>query len=174
MIEKFRPDVYAKNIYTIDYEKLLKRGIKCLLFDLDNTISPVNMPLPDKKAINHFFDLKEMGFHLIIMSNSPKSRVEPFKNILETDSVAFALKPKKISYLKIMKTFKYKPEQVAAIGDQLLTDMYGANNVGITTILVNPISKVDGVTTKLNRCIEKTVEKKLKRKEMFSRGEYYD
>lgn len=174
MLTKFRPDMYTKSIYTIDYKKLKNIGIKCILFDLDNTIAPINIVSPNKKMINLFYDLKDMGFHTIIMSNSPKQRIEPFKNKLETDAIAFALKPKKTGYEKIMKTFKYEPEQIAAVGDQLLTDMYGANNVGITTILVNPISKVDRVSTKFNRFLEKRIEKKLKKKDLFVRGKYYE
>ena len=37
----FYPDIYAKNIFEIDYEKLKNKGIKCLVFDLDNTLVPV-------------------------------------------------------------------------------------------------------------------------------------
>ena len=40
MLKRFIPDVYQENIFTINYKKLKKTGIKCLLFDLDNTISP--------------------------------------------------------------------------------------------------------------------------------------
>ena len=49
-MEKYIPDMYQKSIYAIDYDKLIKRGIKCLLFDLDNTITPVKMKTPSKKT----------------------------------------------------------------------------------------------------------------------------
>ena len=48
-MEKYIPDIYQKSIYTIDYDKLLNRGIKYLLFDLDNTIVPVTLRKPNKK-----------------------------------------------------------------------------------------------------------------------------
>ena len=35
---KFKPDMYKKDIYEINYEKLQDLGIKYLFFDLDNTI----------------------------------------------------------------------------------------------------------------------------------------
>ena len=38
MVEKFMPDIYQKSIYYINYDKLYKKGVRCLLFDLDNTI----------------------------------------------------------------------------------------------------------------------------------------
>ena len=34
----FIPDIYQKSIYDINYNKLKKAGIKCILFDLDNNI----------------------------------------------------------------------------------------------------------------------------------------
>lgn len=175
MIDKFVPDIYAKSIYTINYNRLKKRKIKCLIFDLDNTLAPVAISSPDQKLKNLIFDLKELGFHVILVSNSPKKRVEPFKNGLEIDSMYFAFKPLKKCYKKIMKIFNYKPEEIAEIGDQLLTDVYGANRCEITSVLVNPISKVDRKSTKyINRKIEKIIQRKLKRKNLFNIGVYYD
>lgn len=174
MIEIFRPDIYSKSIFDVNYKKLKEKGIKCILLDLDNTIAPVNIEKPDNKMKKFLYELKEKGFHLIIMSNSQKKRVEPFKNELELDSAAFSMKPRKAKYMKILKTFGYKPEEVAAIGDQLLTDVLGANRMQITSILVNPMSKKDGISTNLNRIIERMIIKRLEKKELFERGKYYD
>ena len=67
-MEKFYPDVYQKSIYTINYEKLKENGIKCLLFDLDNTCVPYVDKLPSKKLKNLFEDLQDLGFKIIIFS----------------------------------------------------------------------------------------------------------
>ncbi len=174
MIENFRPDIYCKSIFDINYKKLKKKGIKCILLDLDNTLAPVNVGKPTRQLKNFLYELKESGFHLIIMSNSPKKRIEPFKNELELDAAAFSMKPRKSKYIKILKTFSYKPEEVAAVGDQFLTDILGANRMQITSILVNPMSKKDGITTNFNRIIEKMIIKKLEKKDMFERGKYYE
>ena len=55
-MEKYIPDIYQKSIYTINYDVLLLRGIKCLLFDLDNTIAPVNIKSPSKKLKNYLMN----------------------------------------------------------------------------------------------------------------------
>ena len=47
-MQNFIPDMYQKSIYDIDYKKLKEKGIKCLLFDLDNTLVPVNIDIPTK------------------------------------------------------------------------------------------------------------------------------
>jgi predicted HAD superfamily phosphohydrolase YqeG len=57
-MEKYVPDIYQKSIYTIDYTKLLARGIKCILFDMDNTVVPSKNKVPAKKTKELFFIYK--------------------------------------------------------------------------------------------------------------------
>lgn len=170
----FLPDKYYKNVYQINYMRLKEDGIKCLLFDLDNTIIPPNIKKPNKKIRDLFDNLKEQDFKIIIMSNSNKKRLTPFKDELIVDCSASSLKPSKTKFLKILKEYKLDLSEVAIIGDQLLTDIFGGNRIGITTILVNPISKNDITVTKFNRKLEKIIEKKLYKRNLFERGKYYE
>ena len=170
----FLPDRYYKNIYEINYMKLKEDGIKCLLFDLDNTIVPPNISKPDKKVRDLFDNLKEQDFKIIIMSNSPKKRLSPFKDELIVDCSASSVKPSKTKFLKILKEYNLDLSETVIIGDQLITDVFGGNRVGITSILVNPISKNDITVTKFNRKLEKIIEKKLRKRGLFERGKYYD
>ncbi len=173
-MDKLVPDIYAQSIYSIDYEKLKQRGIKCLLFDLDNTIAPVNIKEPDKKIKELFNELECMGFKLIIISNSPKNRVRPFKEHLNVDSAHSASKPFLKKYRKIMRVYNFKDTEIACIGDQLFTDILGANRAGLTSILLNPMSNVDYFWTKINRYFEKKVYKYFAKREILIKGKYYD
>ena len=92
-MEKYVPDIYKKSIYTINYEKLKARGIKCLLFDLDNTLVPYTDKVPSKKNKELFKKLKELGFKVIIFSNSGKKRLTPFKVGLDVDCCFRCFKP---------------------------------------------------------------------------------
>ena len=166
----FFPDVYQKSIYTINYEKLKENGIKCILFDLDNTCVPYVDRVPTKKLKNHFDKLEDMGFKVIIFSNSPKERLKPFKKELNVDCCPKAGKPKKTKFLKVLKTYNYDLSEVSIIGDQLITDIYG----GKMTILVNPMSDIDMPFTKIHRFIEKKKIKKMTREGIFKVGRYYD
>lgn len=174
MIDRFVPDVYAQSIYRIDYDKLIKKGIKCIIFDLDNTIAPVDAKTPSNEAKELMFKIKEKGLKVILMSNSGKKRIEPFRNGLEIDSCASACKPRKKSYEKIVSIYKFNVEEVACVGDQLLTDILGANKMGMTSILINPISKKDRLITKPNRIIENIIIKILGSRDAFKKGKYYD
>ena len=173
-MDKFVPDIYQKSIFTINYSKLKTSGIKCLLFDLDNTIAPLTIDAPDKKTKGLFEDLKDMGFKVILFSNNSRKRVGPFKNSLNVDSCANARKPFKKKYNKILEIYKLKDTEVAGIGDQILTDVFGANRMGFTSILVNPISKSDIFVTRINRYFEKRIMNRLEKKGLFEIGVYYE
>lgn len=173
-MEKFIPDSYQKSIYHINYDKLREDGIKCLLFDLDNTCVPFKDTEPNKKLIDLFEMLKDMDFKVIIFSNASKKRILPFKNGLNVDCSANSRKPNTNKLLKVMKMFGYDLSDVAIIGDQLYTDILCGNRVGIKTILVNPMSKDDLLFTKMFRLLEKKKFKKFEKMGILKKGKYYE
>ena len=73
-----------------------------------------------------------------------------------------------------MHIYNFSDNEIACIGDQLLTDIYGANRMGFLSILVHPISNVDLIGTKINRIFERRIFKKLERQGLFKVGEYYE
>ncbi len=173
-MEQYLPDIYQKSIYTIDYSKLLSRGIKCLLYDLDNTIVPGHNTEPPAKAKDLFTSLKQKGFKVIIFTNSPKIRLKNFQTAFGVDGVANARKPFPKKLKKLLKDYNYTENEVAIIGDQLMTDIKVGNAVGITTILINPISEKDFFVTKLNRLRERKKMNELSEKNLFFKGRYYE
>lgn len=170
----FKPKMYAKDIFKINYDKLKSMGIKCLLFDLDNTIEPVIIPLADEKDVVFFNSLKKKGFEIIIMSNSRKKRVTNFAKKLDVKVNYSSMKPLSKSYYQIMRKYKLNKNEVAAIGDQIMTDVLGANKVGIYSILVDPISNIEEKCTKFNRFLEKMLISSWEKKGTFKRGKYYE
>ncbi len=174
MIELYKPDMYKNDIYNIDYKKLKSFGIKCILFDLDNTLVPYYRVKPTRKVKDFIEKLKDMGFKVIIFSNSNKKRLTPFKNILEVDCAASSKKPSEKKFKKVLSEYKFEQSEVAIIGDQIITDIFGGNRVGIFTILVNPISRREPIWTKFNRLRENRYIKKLGKRKLFKRGNYYE
>ena len=173
-MEIYLPDIYQKSIYTIDYSKLLNRGIKCLLYDLDNTIAPGNSKEVTKKTKDLFTSLKQKGFKVCIFSNSPKFRTKIFTSELKIDGISSAGKPYTWKLRRFLKNNGYDKSEVAIIGDQLMTDIKVGNKVGITTILVNPVSERDFLFTRFNRFFEEKKMAKLTDKKLFHKGRFYD
>ena len=173
-MDNFIPDMYQKSIYHINYEKLKDDGIKCLLFDLDNTCVPFKDKEPNKKLVDLFERLKDMDFKVIIFSNATKKRITPFKNGLSVDCSAKSKKPNTNKLMKVIKMFGYDLSEVVIIGDQLFTDILCGNRAGIKTVLVNPMSKDDLIFTKFFRYFERKKFKKFAKKGILVKGKYYE
>lgn len=173
-MKKYKPDMYQKNIFTIDYNHLKEKGITLLLFDLDNTIAPAHMKIADLKVKILFDKLKRKGFTIVIFSNSPKKRLTPFSQYLGVAMHPLSFKPMQRGFKKVLKWYETKKEHAAIIGDQLLTDIVGGNKAGILTILVNPLTVKDMFLTKYNRYKEKKIFEKMYQETGFERGKYYE
>ena len=174
MIELYKPDMYKKDIYSVDYKKIKSYGIKCLLFDLDNTLVPYYRNKPSRKVKDFIERLKDMGFKVILFSNSNKKRLTPFKEILELDCSASSRKPSERKFKKVLLEYKFQESEVAIIGDQIITDVFGGNRVGIFSVLVNPISYREPIWTKFNRLRERIIIRKLEKKDLFRKWSYYE
>lgn len=136
----FRAGYLADNIYQISGESLVRRGIKLLLADLDNTLVPYGVPLPDEKLKDWRDDLAAHGVTLFILSNNRhESRPRIFAEGLEVPYIGHAGKPKTPSFYQAMEQMGVTKEQTAIIGDQIFTDVLGGNRAGVATILVKPI-----------------------------------
>lgn len=172
-MEKYIPDIYQKSIYDINYKKLHQCGIKCLLFDLDNTLVPLNVKEPNDK-LKEFIDGLKKDFKLIIYSNCMKSRLKPFKEQLNVDCAPLKGQSFSKKIEEILKSNNYKQAEVAIIGDKMNFDILNGNIAGITTILINPISKKDHLCEKIKRAKENKIMKKLRNNNLFVKGRYYE
>lgn len=171
MKKNYKPSIYSKDIFSINYDLLLKRNINVLFFDIDNTIADSKTKTPSKEAIKLFKQLTKKGFKLYIITNALKNRATKFGKCLNVKTYYLSMKPLKRQYYKIIKENNLNQKNIAAIGDQLLTDIIGANNMNITSILVDKISKNESIFTKINRLIE---NKKIKKHKILEKGKYYE
>lgn len=171
-MEKYIPDIYQKSVYDIDYSKLKNRGIKCILFDLDNTLVFPSVKEPTIELIDLFKKIKE-DFVVVIFSNSPNRRLKPFGDVLDVKYSFSSKKPFKKKFLEYINSSGFDIGEIAIVGDQMLTDILGGNNVGITTILTDPLTPKDIIFTKFNRCLEKMILKRLRKNNLFTKGRYY-
>ena len=105
MIKRFLPDIYQENIFKINYDKLKSKNIKCLLFDLDNTISPAKEIVLCEKT-KKLFDKLKKDFKIILFSNNFPKRVSKFGNYYDLEIACISLKPFSFKYRYILKKHK--------------------------------------------------------------------
>lgn len=142
---------------------LKEQGIRAVICDLDNTLDCHETPTPSEKALAFLKKLHSLGFEVCIISNGKQSRVDRYVQGLGIPYIAKAGKPAKKSYRKALKTIKCKPDATAFVGDQIFTDTWGANRLGITTILVEPIKSIENPFFYPKRFLEKMLKANLKK-----------
>ena len=136
----FRARFAFRDIYELTGEALERRGFKLLLADLDNTLVPYGVPLPDGRLKRWRDDLARHGVTLFILSNNRKEhRPRVFAEALGVPYIGHAGKPKTPSFLKAMEQLGVTKEQTAIVGDQIFTDVLGGNLAGVSAVLVEPI-----------------------------------
>ena len=169
-VKNLFPKMYKKDIYHIPYGELKKKNIKCLVFDFDNTLVPSFQKNWDQKLEKLMEKLDKQKFIIIILSNNTKKRFLQFQKKFNIRIITLAVKPLPFRFKKICKEYHLKASEIAMIGDQMFTDVLGANRVGMYTILVDPLEKKDLRITSLNRKLEQWIKKKYHWKD----GEYFE
>ena len=164
---KYKINSYYKNVYSVDYEKLIKKGIKLLIFDLDNTLGLIEDKIIPDRSLDLLNKLKD-DFIIVVASNNSKKRVSKFVDGM-FDYVYFSLKPTKRTERVIKKRYKIENNECAIIGDQIVTDIKLGNKCDFYTILVDPLGK-DSKVSFINRLLEKRVKAKIQ----FKDGEYFE
>ena len=171
-MNKFIPDKYYKTIFDINFDLLKKENIKNIFFDVDNTLLKYTEDIPNKQVLELIKKIEKMGFNCHLFSNSNSKRINNIKEAFGVFAYTSCKKPLKKNYKKVLNQFK--TEECIFVGDQLMTDVYGAKRMGFKVILVDSIDKAEPFTTKVWRLLEKRVLKKLGKQQKFKRGNYYE
>ena len=156
LFKRFYPDMKLNSVYEVDFNRLYKKGIRGLIFDIDNTLVPHGADA-DERIEKLFGELKKMGFKTFLLSNNKLERVKRFNANIRSLYIYKAGKPNAVNYIKAMRMMGTGKENTVFIGDQLFTDIWGAKKAGISTILLNPIDKKEEIQIVLKRCLEKIV-----------------
>ncbi|MGI5892301.1 MAG: YqeG family HAD IIIA-type phosphatase [Bacillota bacterium] len=161
---RFTPQLCLESIYEIPLPHLKHLGIRGLIFDLDNTITKHDCREIPLTALEWFRSLKSMGFKACLLSNNSGVRVEDAAQKLGIDFVPRARKPSRRGFYRAFEVMGTGPRETAMIGDQLFTDIWGGNRVGILTILVKPIDVCELWSTRnISRRGEKAIWRFVKR-----------
>jgi HAD superfamily phosphatase (TIGR01668 family) len=157
--ERYRPDEICARVEEIDPRALASRGVRGVLLDLDNTITPWQSTALAPAVAAWVAAVKDAGVRACILSNAATARrVRPVALALDIPFVTRALKPLPFGFRAAMRLLDTTPDTTAAIGDQLFTDILGGKRLGLYTILVDPISPREALFTRLlQRTLERAV-----------------
>lgn len=162
---KLYPRLYCKKVTDISIDYLEEHNIKAILLDVDNTLLDFDLKIVE--GLKQWYQkVKEKNIKCIILSNSNKTeKIEKVANFLEIDYIKFATKPLKRGFKKAQKKLNVEPENIAVVGDQIFTDVIGANRSKMHSILVKPLAEKDLFLTKIKRPLENFVIKKYLKKQ---------
>lgn len=154
--ERFYPREWVDSTYGIDWESWQEKGIRGVIFDIDNTLVPHGAPA-DGRAKALFARLHGLGVKTCLLSNNKKPRVASFASEVGSPYIYKAGKPAIRNYKRAMEQMGTDKGSTLFVGDQLFTDVYGANRAGIYGILVKPINPKEEIQIVLKRYLEAVV-----------------
>ncbi|MBQ8727210.1 MAG: YqeG family HAD IIIA-type phosphatase [Oscillospiraceae bacterium] len=150
----FKPTFVFNTVTEITSAFLKQNGIKGLILDLDNTLTTHNNPKPPKYIIAWINAMKSADIPLVIVSNNKYDRVRPFAQMLQLPFISDGAKPLTKGIDEARKAMRLSKNEVAIVGDQIFTDMLGANIKRMPTIYVYPIELEDGLFFRFKRVLE--------------------
>ncbi|MEG2348162.1 MAG: YqeG family HAD IIIA-type phosphatase [Clostridia bacterium] len=157
ILKRFYPDFAYNKVEDIPYELLKENNIQLVMLDMDNTLVDHNYKCTEQLK-KWAFEIEEKGIELYILTNCPMTkRVEKISKDLGMKYYHRANKPFLKGYRRVLEISGVPIENVAMVGDQMFTDIWGGNRIGLTTILVNPIQKKEWILTKIKRPIERKI-----------------
>lgn len=156
MFQQFYPRKDYSSVHVIPFEKYYAKGYRGILFDIDNTLVEHDQPVTSQ-ALELFDRLREMGFATCLISNNKDYRVKPFADAVKSQYVCKAGKPSPRGYQEGMQRMNTQRETTLFVGDQIFTDVWGANRAGIYSILVKQIAKHEEIQIILKRILERII-----------------
>jgi len=164
ILRSIAPREYVRSVYDVDLAALRERGVTGLVIDLDNTITRWDAPEPTDALATWFAAITRAGMRACILSNNFEARVRAFADSLGVPAIHRASKPKRRAFRRAMDEIGTSPGETAVIGDQLFTDVWGANRLGLYTVLVRPMSRREFAGTRLVRIVERLALRLLSRR----------
>lgn len=154
-----KPREFISSIHDVDLQNLKKKGIKGLIVDLDETLRRRNDDHIPEASVKWIDKAKALGFNICVTSNSIFPwKFNKIREKLKVPCIALTLKPLPFAFWKSLKILKSKSSNTAMIGDQLFTDILGANLLGIYTIMVAPITPDEkGIHRRIMRWVERKI-----------------
>lgn len=153
----FKPNYFFDKVWDISPEFLNKNNIKCVLLDVDNTLTTHDNPNPHEMAVSWLEAIKKTGIKPIIISNNIMPRVAPFAKTLDLECICHAQKPSSKGVKQAIKVTGISKKEMLIVGDQIFTDVLCGKFSGVRTVLVTPFELEDMPFFKVKRFFENII-----------------
>lgn len=154
------PDKYLKRITDIDIQKdVIDKGFKNLLLDVDNTILTRDESIVPSDVKAWLDNARKRKLNICLISNDWHNNVVDLAKEIDLPIVVKSLKPLPPAFFKALKKIGAKKTETLMIGDQLMTDVFGAHTVGLKCYLVRPLVEKDLIHTLILRKFENVLLK---------------
>ncbi len=151
----FRIQIAVHRVWEITPELLKAHSIRGLLLDIDNTLTTHDNPVPAKGVEAWVETMKAAGIKLCLVSNNHPPRVAPFATALGLDYVCESHKPRSCGFRRGAVVCGLEKKELAVVGDQIFTDVLGANLYGAACIYTQPIEMEATRFFRFKRVMEK-------------------
>ena len=156
-----RPTQLAARVWEIDLQALSRRGVRAAILDLDNTLVDWNRSEVRPQVRDWLETARQRGFGLCLVSNAVRGkRVRMVCQELGLPAVIRAGKPLARAFRRGLAVLGTRAEETCAIGDQVFTDILGANRLGLVTILLEPLNPRESPHTRLLRLVERPLRRR--------------
>lgn len=152
-----KPDLQVTDITSVTPELLRQHGLDAVMVDLDDTLVPSGADSMEDRFTEWFTALRADGIDLLILSNGQRDRVAHWAHSLGIPGLSLVGKPFRHAFRRGLKMLGSEPSRTAMVGDQLFTDVLGANLMGLFSVLVMPLSPGKLPHTRLLRRVENRI-----------------
>lgn len=151
------PDGVFPDYRAVTSALLAARGLRGIIFDIDNTLAPYEVAEPDAALLAYFDGLRAAGVRMAFVSNNDDARVARFNRALALPAYPRAHKPRRGALRRALSDMGLSPAECALLGDQIFTDVWAARRMGMVAFLVPPIRDRRDPLTRLKRLLEKPI-----------------
>ncbi|MCS7208925.1 MAG: YqeG family HAD IIIA-type phosphatase [Fimbriimonadales bacterium] len=163
-LRRWCPDEHVSSVAEITPARLQAHGICALLLDLDNTITPWRSRQVPPEIAEWVKRMQAAGIKLCFVSNTRNlGRLQRLSEQLNIPYARGPMKPRRAMLRRALEMLSVSPQQAAIVGDQLFTDIWGGNRLGLYTIWVRPMHPREFIGTKVSRQVERWLLKRLER-----------
>ena len=163
----FDPSFYYEKVIDIEVCFLTRNNIECILLDIDDTIAQHDSAALIPRFKSWLREVLDSNIKVVLVSNNYKNRVQFIAKRLNLPFIYSSFKPTPLGIIRALKMISGDKDRSVLIGDQIFTDILGANIYGIKSILVDPVSVKKSFISRIKRWAENPIRRNLKKSKDF-------